>query len=202
MIQAFEEGVRFGCTQCGECCTRLKSDIALSHDDVTRISRHLGLSVQTFVRDHGVHFVAVIRQPGRALELPLVALRVPKSGRCVFLDGSGRCSIHEVKPFLCSHSPFMAYVAEGAPSVWQEAVSYCPGVGRGDRYDREQIARSLGEERDLEEEDFARLEEHEGDLERIFGTRLPERVVLEVSLASEDVNRLVHAEPERDRRRW
>jgi Fe-S-cluster containining protein len=184
MIAAFEDGVRFGCMQCGKCCALLRSDIALSHHDVTRISGNLGLSAHAFIKNYGVYLVNVIRQAGRILKLPCVALRVPKSERCAFLDGSNRCSIHKVKPFICSHSPFIAYVAEGAASVWKEALSYCPGIGRGEWYDRNRISRLLREERDAEQEDFKRLEECEGDLERVFDTRLPKPVIREIRLPS------------------
>jgi len=177
MIPAFARGVRFGCTACGKCCTKLKGDLPLTHDDVVRVSAHLKLSVRAFVAKYCRHVVDVVRTSGRTVRMPSIELRVPPSGRCVFLDDTDRCSIHEAKPFICSQTPFMAFVAEGSPGVWDEARSYCPGVGQGEWFSRKAIDRLLQEERDVEQGDHERLRTHRGSLARVFGCRLPRPVV-------------------------
>jgi uncharacterized protein len=182
MIQAFRRGVRFHCTECGECCKRLTADLPLSHADVRRISAHLRVSVRAFVTRYCRHRVEVVRHGGTVTRVPSISLRAPASGRCAFLDDAGRCGIQAVKPLVCAHSPFVGYVAEGAPSVWARARAYCPGVGVGRRWSRRAIEGLLRRERKLEDDDIREAAAHHGDLEAVFATKLPPPLITEIHL--------------------
>jgi Fe-S-cluster containining protein len=173
MIPAFSRGVRFGCTQCGQCCTGLRHPIPLLIRDVERLASHLGLSPQTFVDRHCTHIVDRVRDGRTTTEIPTMALTVPASGRCTFLAADGTCGVHEAKPTLCRLSPFVASVAEGEAAAWREIVRTCPGIGRGPRYSPARIRRHLADEARAESDDFERIQAAGGNLPRAAGVLLP-----------------------------
>jgi Fe-S-cluster containining protein len=176
VIDAFRRGLRFRCTRCGECCARLDGDIPLSTTDVRRISAHLGLAVRDFVDRYAVHVVDRVGAGEDAVDVPSLELRVPASGRCVFLGDDARCAINDVKPLVCARSPFVRYVAEGGPQAWA-AAAYCPGLGTGERYSARRIARLLDEEAALDAAELERVARAGGDLGRVLGAPLPPPVV-------------------------
>ncbi len=182
MIPVFNDGVRFDCTPCGRCCASLKFPIPLFVRDVRTISRYLGLSVERFLDGYCVHLVDVVQTPDGSVEIPSIALRVPDSGRCVFLDDANRCRIHAAKPFVCAQSPFLRIVAEDE-SLWREGASYCPGVGVGPRFSRSAILSLLQEEDAREEEDLELIRANGGDLEAVLQARLPQPVIRQQRLS-------------------
>lgn len=173
MIAAFRQGLRFKCTACGECCTRLRANLPLSSGDVRRISRYLRMSIRSFVEAYGVHVIDRVRDQGSVVDIPSIELRVPSTGVCVFLDRDRRCTIHEVKPAICARTPFVDYVANGRPTIWKEAVSYCPGIGLGERYSPARVNRLLREEMEAEDAEIDALVRGGGELNRLLRTRLP-----------------------------
>jgi Fe-S-cluster containining protein len=182
MIAAFRRGVRFQCTRCGECCTRLRGNVPLSSTDVRRISRQLGLSIRSFVDAYGLHVVDRVHVGGRVLDIPSIELRVPRSGTCVFLDEERRCAIQDVKPSVCDRTPFVGYVAEGSARAWREASSYCPGIGVGKRYTPSRIGRLLQREAVAEEAEIDAILASGGDLGRVLRTELPPPLVRETTI--------------------
>lgn len=185
MIAAFEKGIRFQCTRCGECCRSLRSDLPLSPRDVSRISRHLGLSIGRFVRRYGRHVRETIAYPGGVLEAPQIFLRVPPSGRCTFLRGN-ECVLQSVKPEVCARSPLVGYVAEDR-SAWKRAKEMCPGIGRGPWYSRRAIMRILNHERAEEEREARQLRRHGWNLGRMLRAALPSPTRRRLTLTSRDL---------------
>lgn len=188
MIAAFRRGVRFECTRCGECCTRLRANLPLTSTDVRRISAHLGLTIRSFVETYGVHAVDRVHLRGTTLDIPSIELRVPANGTCVFLDAERRCTIHEVKPAVCERTPFVGYVAEGGATAWNEAVSYCPGIGIGPRYSPARIRRQLREEAASDEAEIDLIIRNGSDLDRVLQARLPAPQVRETTIEEGDLH--------------
>ena len=181
MIAAFRRGVRFRCTRCGECCTRLSANLPLSARDVRRISAHLRMSVRSFVAAYGLHVVDRVRHRGGVIDIPSIELQVPASGTCVFLDSERQCAIQAVKPSGCARTPVGEYVAGGSPARWQGALSYWPGIGLGERYPRARIERLLREEMASEAAEIDAIVRSGGDLARLLRTQLPPPLVRETT---------------------
>ncbi|HBH02835.1 MAG: hypothetical protein A2W08_02265 [Candidatus Rokubacteria bacterium RBG_16_73_20] len=175
-VTAFKDGVRFRCTRCGACCASLGRDLPLLIDDVRRLARHLSMTVPAFVRRYCVYTVDVVRDGDRTIRIPSLHLRVPPSGRCVFLADSNECSVQDVKPFICANSPFMRYVAVSRER-WHAAVSMCPGIGIGRFHSGRAIERLLRQDDAAERRDVGRILAAGGSLARVLGVRLTKPVI-------------------------
>lgn len=132
-----ENGLRFECTQCGQCCTRRGryAHVYLEEVDVDRIAAYLGLSRGRFAR----RYTFVDEYGWRQVRFPDRA--------CPFLDQeSFRCQIYPVRPRQCRTFPFWPELISG--NRWTiEARRLCEGVGRGRRYSSEEVERLLAEAR-------------------------------------------------------
>ena len=170
-ITAFKDGVRFRCTQCGKCCTSLGRELPLLIDDVQRLAGHLRMTSQAFVRRYCVYVIDVVREGELTVRIPSLQLRLPRSGRCVFLTDSNLCSVHEAKPFVCGHSPFMRYVAHDQER-WNAAVSMCPGIGIGRLHSGPAIQRLLWRDDLAERRELAQIQRAGGSLSKALGFRL------------------------------
>jgi Fe-S-cluster containining protein len=123
----YRNGLRFECTQCGNCCRNHGeySRIYLAPRDVAAIAGHLGLSEDTF-RERWCE-----REDGWTI------LRTDAPA-CPFLGEEGRCGIYPVRPKQCATWPFWEENLERA--AWEGPVAdCCPGLGKGPLYSREEI---------------------------------------------------------------
>jgi Fe-S-cluster containining protein len=85
--------VWYQCQRCTNCC-RWSGFVALSDEDVARISEFLGLSEWDFIQDY------TRLRPNRSG----LALTDSGNGACVFLKGRD-CAIQAVKPAQCTGFP-------------------------------------------------------------------------------------------------
>ncbi len=123
----FAPGLRFACTQCGNCCTGPPGYVWFDDDEALAIARHLDIPVQTFRRRYA-----------RTLEGAwTLAERLSPDGRgydCVFLerreDGTAGCSIYPVRPTQCRTWPFWPENL-ASPAAWRRAARNCPGMAAG-----------------------------------------------------------------------
>ena len=132
-------GLKFSCTQSGNCCTGPPGYVWLSDGETEAIAAHLGLDVAEFRKRHAR------RASGR---WTLDELRNERGEYdCVFLtrDEPGRagCSIYGVRPSQCRTWPFWPENLRSA-SIWRRVASTCPGMangleGQGTHYDASQI---------------------------------------------------------------
>ena len=129
----YAKGLRFQCTQCGNCC-RNHGEYAyvyLSSADVEAISAHLGLSRRAFLRRY------CTRDRG------WITLRMDQPA-CPFLGADNRCGVYPVRPKQCATWPFWQDNLERA--TWDGPVrETCPGIGRGPLHSREEIERTAAE---------------------------------------------------------
>lgn len=122
----YAEGLRFTCTQCGNCCTGPPGYVWFDDQEGEQIADHLGLDVATF-RKKFAH-----RTFGRW------SLKEHKNERgeydCIFLtasgDGKRTCSIYPVRPTQCRTWPFWPENLM-FPENWKQAAQRCPGMAKG-----------------------------------------------------------------------
>lgn len=115
----YQEGLRFECTQCGNCCSGPPGAVWVTEDDIRDIADFRGLSIGETKINH----TKLIRGQ--------LSLREFANGDCTFLDGqTRRCTIYPVRPAQCRTWPFWNSNLV-SPEAWEKAKGVCPGMGQG-----------------------------------------------------------------------
>ena len=124
----YADGLRFECTQCGNCCTGPEGAVWFTEEEGRRMAERVGLDEATFLRRHARRLA-----PGWSLKERKTAYGFD----CVFLDrdtvpGKAVCGLYEARPTQCRTWPFWKEVIE-SPEAWDAAkrTTPCPGMGRG-----------------------------------------------------------------------
>lgn len=127
----YQDGLRFKCTQCGNCCTGAPGFVWVTKDEVEALARDVGLAVDEFERKY-------VRRVGIRMSL----VEFP-NGDCVFFDGqTRRCTVYNARPRQCRTWPFW-HSNVRTEEAWQETCAVCPGSGQGDLVPVERIVEQL-----------------------------------------------------------
>lgn len=117
---AAEGGLRFTCSQCGDCCTGEPGAVWVNEDEIAALAAHLGMEPDAFEREH-------VRRRGMRR-----TLYERFDGDCVLFDAETRgCTVYPVRPVQCRTWPFWERNVE-SPQAWQETCDECPGSGTGE----------------------------------------------------------------------
>ena len=120
----FDRGIRFECTQCGNCCTGAPGQVRVTEDEISRIADYLKINIEemkkTCVRDK--------------------KLIEKANGDCIFYDKG--CSIYSVRPTQCRTYPFW-FKNLRSEEAWAATCKSCPGIGHGRLYSKEEILRLI-----------------------------------------------------------
>jgi Fe-S-cluster containining protein len=123
----YADGLRFECTQCGDCCTGAPGYVWVNKQEIEALATRLGLTVLEFERQH-VHKVGIRK-----------TLDERAGGDCTLFDPvARRCTVYEDRPRQCRTWPFWDSNIR-TPKAWQEAREACPGCGQGDLVPLEQV---------------------------------------------------------------
>src|SRR5688572_15844989 len=91
----FQDGLRFTCTQCGDCCTGAPGYVWVNQEEIAALARRLNLPVDEFEQKY-VRRVGIRKS---LTEFP--------NGDCVLFDGQARkCTVYEDRPRQCKTWPF------------------------------------------------------------------------------------------------
>jgi Fe-S-cluster containining protein len=126
----YQDGLRFCCTQCGNCCTGAPGFVWVNDDEIADIAEHRGESL-----------VEVERLYTRPVDRRR-SLREKANGDCVFYDRAAGCTIYPVRPRQCRTWPFWESNVH-TPGDWHRTCQSCPGAGQGDLVPAEEITRRL-----------------------------------------------------------
>ncbi len=123
----FKDGLRFQCTQCGDCCTGAPGYVWVNKAEIEALATQTGMTVadfeQKYVRDVGVRR----------------SLVEYANGDCVFFDAIDRkCTVYEARPRQCRTWPFWDSNLR-SPEAWERTCQVCPGSGKGQLVTVEQI---------------------------------------------------------------
>ena len=124
----YEDGLKFQCQGSGNCCTSHGEFgfVFLTLEDRRRFAKHLNISTAAFTRQY-----CDIKDGVWHLK------EDPKQPDCMFLKNK-RCSTYEARPTQCRTWPFWPEVLN--PKSWKkEVASFCPGIGKGTLWSKEQI---------------------------------------------------------------
>ena len=125
----FKNGLRFGCRQCGNCCTGEPGFVWVTDKEIEKLAAAVGLSVSFFESQ----FVRRVRGKKSLTEFP--------NGDCVLFDPDKRgCRVYDVRPVQCRTWPFWEQNID-LPSSWKKTAKFCKGCEnpRGKLYTVEEI---------------------------------------------------------------
>lgn len=122
-----EVGLRFTCTQCGNCCTGPTGFVLFTDVEAEAMSKDLKITKEEFYANHTRDTLV-----GRSLG----EIEVEGYGYdCVFLtrDESGKtgCSVYGSRPEQCRTWPFWKSNLVGK-RAWKEEAQGCPGMNVGE----------------------------------------------------------------------
>ncbi len=126
----YQSGLRFTCTQCGNCCTGEPGFVWVDEAELSAIAHFLGEPIEEV---RGLTTRATMR--GRTL-------REKANGDCVFYEKDKGCTIYSVRPAQCRTWPFWESNL-ASPEAWRQTCEVCPGSGRGELIPAEEITRRL-----------------------------------------------------------
>ncbi|HWA99088.1 MAG TPA: YkgJ family cysteine cluster protein [Pirellulales bacterium] len=127
----YKDGLRFQCTQCGDCCTGAPGYVWVNREEIVALAAKIGVPVEEFEKKY-------VRRVGVRLSL----VEFP-NGDCVFFDSKKRkCTVYEARPRQCRTWPFWQSNLR-SPETWKETCEVCPGSGRGDLVPLERIVEQL-----------------------------------------------------------
>ncbi len=118
----YREGLRFSCTQCGNCCSGDPGYVWASKEEIREIARFLGRTDGWLEPNH-------LRRVGLRYSLTEHA-----NGDCVFLkreNGKAMCSIYPVRPLQCRTWPFWTENLKSQKEWNALAAEKCPGMNKG-----------------------------------------------------------------------
>lgn len=126
----WHEGVKFECQGSGRCCVSRGQYgyVYLTIEDRRALAKNLQLTTAAFTRKF-------CEKEGGIWKLR------DFDENCRFLDGK-RCGVYEARPVQCRTWPWWPEVM-GAKSWAREVAAYCPGVGKGRTWTREEIEKNL-----------------------------------------------------------
>ncbi|MBL6714119.1 MAG: YkgJ family cysteine cluster protein [Pirellulales bacterium] len=123
----YADGLRFRCTQCGDCCTGAEGYVWVNQQEVEELAAARGMTPAVFERRF-VKRVGIRR-----------SLKERKGGDCVLLDADTRkCTVYDARPRQCRTWPFWDSNLR-SPEAWAEAAEACPGCNKGNLVPLEQI---------------------------------------------------------------
>lgn len=123
----YHEGLKFKCSQCGDCCTGAPGFVWLNKAEISALAKRLNVDEESFEADY-------VMQVGIRKSLKEFA-----NGDCVLFDNEKRCcTVYEERPRQCRTWPFWDSNLR-SPEAWAETCEACPGSGTGQLYQLEQI---------------------------------------------------------------
>ena len=124
----YKDGLRFKCTQCGDCCTGAPGYVWVNQGEIKAIAAELGEADVEAFEDKYIRKVGIRR-----------SLREFPNGDCVFFDSEKRkCTVYSARPRQCRTWPFWDSNLK-SPQAWAETCEVCPGSGTGKLYQIEHI---------------------------------------------------------------
>ena len=115
----YKDGLRFKCTQCGNCCTGAPGYVWVNKKEIQEIATFLDIDVEAFEKKY-VRTIGIRK-----------SLIEYSNGDCVFFDNKSRkCAVYESRPRQCRTWPFWDSNIR-TPEAWQTTCEVCPGSGEG-----------------------------------------------------------------------
>lgn len=118
----YSKGLRFSCTQCGNCCTGEPGFTWVSPDEIARLAARLGIEAEAFCR----RYTREVWRKGENRR----SLIDTRDNACVFYAAGTGCTVYTDRPRQCRTWPFWRSNLRDAQD-WESASRECPGMGSG-----------------------------------------------------------------------
>jgi len=129
----YHEGLRFQCTQCGNCCTGAPGYVWVTNHEIAALAELVGQ------QDLAAFEQRYVRKVGARK-----SLKEFPNGDCVFFDPeTRRCGVYGARPRQCRTWPFWDSNLR-SPETWSETCQACPGSGQGQLYQLAEIEQQRG----------------------------------------------------------
>jgi len=115
----YNEGLRFKCTECGQCCTGAPGYVWLTETDIKNLSEHLSLTREAFLKKY-------TRYVGSRYSLK----EDSQNFDCIFLKGK-KCTVYKARPKQCQKFPWWPSNLKSKNS-WEDAARHCEGINSPD----------------------------------------------------------------------
>jgi len=126
----YRDGLRFSCTQCGNCCTGAPGTVWVNDDEIEQIAEYLDKPIGEIRLFHTRHIGSG------------VSLNEYANGDCVYFDPQERrCTIYPVRPRQCRTWPFWRSNL-ATEEDWKRTQIDCPGAGQGAFVSLEDVERA------------------------------------------------------------
>ncbi len=141
----YADGLRFSCTQCGDCCTGPPGYVWVDETEAKNIADYLNISIAKF------HNLYTHKASGRTT----LNERPADTGYdCVFLgrsvDGKATCSIYPARPVQCRTWPF--WNENMHAKRWNLKITkFCPGINKGAILSKKKILNILEKDKKNDE---------------------------------------------------
>lgn len=135
----WHQGIQFKCQGSGKCCVSRDEYgyVYMTKEDRIRMAKTLKISTTEFTKNY------CEKEDG------IFHLIDGKEGRCHFLENN-KCGIYEGRPTQCRTWPFWPEVMNA--KVWKkEVASFCPGIGKGRIWTKNEILEQLNSQIDSED---------------------------------------------------
>ncbi len=130
----YQDGLRFTCTQCGNCCTGAPGYIWISDEEIATMARRLGMDEPGFRR----RYTRVVKGRG-------TTLLEKANNDCAFYERGRGCTVYEERPKQCRTWPFWRPLL-GSRADWDAAAVDCPGMNRGKAHPASHIAATAADD--------------------------------------------------------
>jgi Fe-S-cluster containining protein len=130
----YADGLKFTCTQCGNCCTGPPGYVWISREEIVRLAEFLRMSLEETIE----RFIRIVGDRFALLE------RINLKGEydCAFLrdgDGKKQCSVYAARPLQCRTWPFWPGTL-ASKEMWDTAAVRCHGMNKGRHFSADEIA--------------------------------------------------------------
>ena len=116
----YADGLKFKCTQCGDCCTGAPGFVWVNQEEIAAIAATIDMSNIDEFEEQYVRTVGARK-----------SLKEFSNGDCVFFDNKNRgCRVYGARPRQCRTWPFWDSNLK-TPESWQQTCQFCPGSGCG-----------------------------------------------------------------------
>ncbi|MDO5555025.1 MAG: YkgJ family cysteine cluster protein [Planctomycetia bacterium] len=136
----YKEGLRFGCRQCGSCCTGEEGYVWVTEEEITKLAQTMKVPRAYFEAT----MVYMVKDGKKSL-------RERPNGDCVLLTpgkgtGKGTCMVYADRPVQCRTWPFWPQNLDSEHS-WKETAKFCRGCNnrQGRLYTVEEIEEQAGQ---------------------------------------------------------
>ena len=133
----YAEGLKFTCSQCGNCCTGAPGYVWISEVEIDRLASHLSMSrddvLDRYCRRVGERYsLKEVRSPAGLYDcIFLKEVKTPvKRGQVAHTKRV--CSIYDARPLQCRTWPFWDGLL-ASKAEWDAAGERCHGINRGSR---------------------------------------------------------------------